>query len=46
MDKGGRIVNTSIVICGQKFDIGIPVILWTDPNGLNAYDISARSTST
>lgn len=32
--------NTSIVICGQKFNIGKRVILWDEPNGLNAYDQS------
>ncbi len=29
--------NTSIVVCGQKFDIGTRVVLWDEPNGLNAY---------
>lgn len=33
-------INTSIVICGQKFDIGTKVVLWDDPLGFNAYDIS------
>ena len=29
--------NTSIVVCGQKFDIGTRVILWNEKSGLNAY---------
>lgn len=30
-------MNTSIVISGQKFDIGSNVILWDDPKGLSLY---------
>lgn len=30
--------NTSIVICGEKFDIGTKVILWDDLKGFNGYD--------
>ncbi|MBL4771488.1 MAG: N-acetylmuramoyl-L-alanine amidase [Planctomycetes bacterium] len=26
-----------IVICGQRFSIGAPVVLWTDPGGYNGY---------
>jgi N-acetyl-anhydromuramyl-L-alanine amidase AmpD len=26
-----------IVVCGQKFHTGTPVVLWTDPGGYNAY---------
>lgn len=33
-------MNTSIVICGQKFDIGTRVVLWDEKNGLNGYDQS------
>jgi len=33
--------NTSIVICGEKFNIGTRVILWDEPGGLNGYDTSA-----
>jgi hypothetical protein len=33
-------LNTSIVICGQKFDIGTRVVLWNEKNGLNGYDQS------
>jgi len=32
--------NSSIVVCGQKFSIGCKVVLWDEPNGLNAYDTS------
>lgn len=31
-------MGTSIIVCGKEFDIGTKVVLWTDPNGLNAYD--------
>lgn len=27
----------SILACGQKFAIGAPVVLWTDPGGFDAY---------
>ena len=33
-------MNTSIVVCGQKYDIGTKVVLWDEPGGLNAYDES------
>ena len=33
-------MNTSIVVCGKKFDIGTKVVLWNETNGLNAYDES------
>ncbi|MFA5048770.1 MAG: N-acetylmuramoyl-L-alanine amidase [Patescibacteria group bacterium] len=29
--------NTSIVVCGQKFNIGTKVVLWNETGGLNAY---------
>lgn len=32
--------NTSIVVCGQKFDIGTKVVLWDEDGGLNGYDES------
>lgn len=32
--------NTSIVVCGMKFNIGARVVLWDEPNGLNGYDTS------
>lgn len=30
--------NTSIIVCGEKYDIGTKVVLWDEPNGLNGYD--------
>lgn len=38
--------NTSIVVCGKKYDIGTKVILWDEPGGLNSYDESKITTST
>ncbi len=38
--------NTSIVVCGNFFDIGCRVILWNEPNGLNAYDVSTYHVKT
>jgi N-acetylmuramoyl-L-alanine amidase len=32
-----RQVGREIVACGRRFDIGVPVILWTDPGGYDAY---------
>ena len=29
--------GTSIVIAGQTFDVGRPVVLWSDPQGFDAY---------
>lgn len=29
--------NHAIVVCGQKFDIGVRVVLWDEPNGLSLY---------
>jgi N-acetylmuramoyl-L-alanine amidase len=29
--------GTSIVIAGQSFDVGRPVVLWSDPQGFDAY---------
>lgn len=37
-DYGGKVGNTCIVACGQKFDIGTRVVLWDEPGGLNGYD--------
>jgi N-acetylmuramoyl-L-alanine amidase len=31
------LAGDSIVACGQKFAIGAPVVLWTDPGGFDAY---------
>jgi len=30
--------NTSIIVCGQKFDIGTKVVLWDELKGFNGYD--------
>lgn len=41
MDSIGRRdlpeVGDEIVICGQRYSIGAPVVLWTDPDGYDAY---------
>src|SRR5580692_12674137 len=29
--------GTSIVVAGQAFDVGRPVVLWSDPQGFDAY---------
>lgn len=33
-------MNESIVVCGQKCNIGTRVILWDEPNGFNGYGVS------
>lgn len=33
-------MNESIVVCGNKCDIGTRVILWDEPNGFNGYSTS------
>lgn len=38
-------VGSEIVICGQRFDIGAPVVLWTDAGGYDAYDRAIREGS-
>jgi hypothetical protein len=42
----GRMSNTSIIACGQKFDIGTKVVLWYEPNGFNGYDTSKKIIKT
>jgi N-acetylmuramoyl-L-alanine amidase len=32
--------NTSIIVCGEKFDIGTRVVLWGEDKGFNGYDRS------
>ncbi len=32
--------SDEIVVCGQRFHIGTPVVLWTDPGGYNGYKSS------
>jgi N-acetyl-anhydromuramyl-L-alanine amidase AmpD len=34
--------GTEIVVCGQLYDIGTPVVLWTDPGGYDAYRTERR----
>ncbi|HEV3032580.1 MAG TPA: N-acetylmuramoyl-L-alanine amidase [Polyangia bacterium] len=34
---GGPSTGTSIVIAGRSFDVGRPVVLWSDPQGFDAY---------
>ncbi len=34
--------GTEIIVCGQPFDIGTPVVLWTDPGGYDAYRVERR----
>lgn len=34
--------GTEIVVCGQLYDIGTPVVLWTDPGGYDAYRVERR----
>ncbi|MCK6449003.1 MAG: N-acetylmuramoyl-L-alanine amidase [Planctomycetes bacterium] len=29
--------GTSIVVAGERFDIGVPVVLWSDPGGYDGY---------
>ena len=31
--------GTSIIVAGQPFDVGRPVVLWNDPQGFDAYQI-------
>lgn len=33
-----------IVVCGQLFHTGAPVVLWTDPGGYDAYRVERRFT--
>jgi hypothetical protein len=35
--------NTSIVVCGKKYDIGTRVVPWNESHGLNAYDKSKHT---
>lgn len=35
-------VGQDIVICGQRFPTGAPVVLWTDPGGYDAYSLVPR----
>ncbi len=31
-----------IVVCGERFHMGTPVVLWTDPGGYDAYRVEPR----
>lgn len=31
-----------IVVCGERFHVGTPVVLWTDPGGYDAYRVEPR----
>src|ERR1700710_844505 len=31
--------GSSIIVAGQAFDVGRPVVLWSDPQGFDAYQI-------
>jgi len=33
----GRAVGDEIIVCGERYSVGAPVILWTDPGGYDAY---------
>ena len=35
-------IGDAIVVCGQRFAIGAPVVLWTDPGGYSAYSSVLR----
>ncbi len=37
--------GTSIVVAGQKFDVGRPVVLWSDPQGFDAYQTTCIDQS-
>jgi N-acetylmuramoyl-L-alanine amidase len=34
--------GTEIMVCGQLYDIGVPVVLFTDPGGYDAYRVERR----
>jgi N-acetyl-anhydromuramyl-L-alanine amidase AmpD len=44
--RGADDVGRSIVVAGQKFDIGTPVVLWSDPGGYDAYKTTPRFAAT
>jgi N-acetylmuramoyl-L-alanine amidase len=37
--------NTSIVVCGRRFDIGTRVVLWDEHGGFNAYSTAPYSVT-
>lgn len=39
VDREARaVVGDEIVVCGQRFATGAPVVLWNDPGGYNGYE--------
>jgi N-acetylmuramoyl-L-alanine amidase len=44
-EAAAETVGDEIVICGQLFHTGAPVILWSDPGGYDAYDTRIRHGS-
>ena len=34
--------NDEIIVAGQRFHVGAPVVLWTDPGGYDAYRVEKR----
>ncbi len=36
-------VGEEIVVCGERFSCGAPVVLWSDPGGYDAYDVALRA---
>jgi hypothetical protein len=34
--------NTSMVVCGEKFDVGCRVVLWDEPNGYSFYKFGTK----
>ncbi len=40
-DRVGR-RGTEIMVCGQLYDIGAPVVLWIDPGGYDGYRVERR----
>ncbi len=41
-DSPATAPRDEIVICGQRFHTGTPVVLWTDPDGYDAYRLERR----
>ena len=38
-------LGDEIVVCGQLFHTGAPVVLWTDPGGYDAYRVECKFTA-
>jgi N-acetyl-anhydromuramyl-L-alanine amidase AmpD len=39
-DQAPATLGDAIIIAGQRFSVGAPVVLWTDPGGYNAYQLT------